>query len=85
MTLVHVPGTLPDINVTLRLLQNNIINVKWTWAKVNGSYPAGVKVPFEVPDEFITTENYPESQFANLSQFVIINNAPFSISFRYRG
>lgn len=31
--LYHTANLLPNINVTLRVLEGGIVNAKWTWAK----------------------------------------------------
>jgi hypothetical protein len=42
----------------MRLLQGEIVNMKWTWATdANGSIPSNKRTPREVPDDFITTTN----------------------------
>jgi hypothetical protein len=43
--LTHSSGLLPNITVKLRLLQNEILNIQWTWADANNSK----RMVFDVP------------------------------------
>jgi hypothetical protein len=58
-TLNH--AILPSIDLTIRIIYDTIVNVKWSWTLVNGKLPIGVRQPFVVPDEYITTDNVPTS------------------------
>lgn len=51
--LTHNAKVLPDLNVTLKVLSSNILNVKWTFATV----PEGWRTPFEIPEEIIHVKN----------------------------
>ena len=61
---------LPDIKVTLRVIEGDFVNVKWTWKDEK-------KKVFEVPNDYITTEGRTLS--GDLSQFVKISEDPFMI------
>lgn len=73
--LVHLAEALPSVIATLRILQGGILNIKWTWK----DHSSTGKRPFEVPDEYITTND--RATFGDLSQFVAISATPFQISF----
>ena len=51
--LTNIGGALPDITATLRIFEGNILNIKWTWASKSSTG----KTPFEVPNEYISTED----------------------------
>jgi len=45
----------------LRVIQIDIVNVKWSWKlDKDGNVPAGKKVPVEVPNYFINSD-FPDS------------------------
>jgi hypothetical protein len=70
--LEHVAGVLKNIHVTLRVIENDIVNIKWTWVKdQDGKYPEGYKIPAEVPDYIIGTTNKPLGK-SKLSSFVSV-------------
>lgn len=75
----------PNIEVKLRVLENGIVNMKWNYKlDKDGKVPAGKRTPYEVPDEFITTNNLPVSTLP-LSNFLTLNDAPFEIYLKYTG
>jgi hypothetical protein len=76
--LVHVGGALPDVTATLRILQGNILNVKWSWTDASAN-----KRMFEVPDEYITTEKMPLQVGGDLSQLVKVSVDPFQVQFLF--
>ena len=47
---------LKPIDLTIRVIFDNIVNVKWTWADASVA-----RKVFAVPDQFITTDNVPTS------------------------
>lgn len=51
--LKHSQNVLPDLKVTIRMFDRELINVKWTWA--NDSTVIGKRAHFEVPDEIANT------------------------------
>jgi hypothetical protein len=58
--------------VTLRVIETDIVNVKWTWVKdKDGKYPPNVRIPAEVPDDIISTNNSPLGK-TKLSSFVSV-------------
>jgi len=78
-----VAGTLPNVELKLRIIQNNIANIYWSWKlDGKGNPPAGKRVPVDVPNEFINT-NKPE-QGLNLSSFFNITLNPLQITVKYR-
>ena len=50
------------------------MNIKWTWTDASSTG----KKPFEVPDEYISTNNKP--LYGDLSKLVAVSASPFSIS-----
>lgn len=64
--LVHAAGVLPDIQVKLRVIDLDIVNVKWSWVKT----PEGYRTPAEVPNDIIDTDK-PDAK-TNLTSFVTI-------------
>ena len=83
LELVHVKGeseAQPNLMVTMRVMEGEILNVKWNYKMVNGKLPKGKSAIFEVPDEFITTNDVKDSK-TPLSKYVDVINAPFSINF----
>ena len=52
----------PNMTVTIRAMQGGILNIKWNYKQdKDGKISASKKMPVEVPDNFITTENVPDS------------------------
>jgi hypothetical protein len=51
MRLMHKIGVLPDINITLRVFDEGIINVKWTWPQDT----TGKRRHFEIPETVVNT------------------------------
>jgi hypothetical protein len=77
MRLDPLNNKLPSVIATLSVLQGGILNLKWKWEanSVTG------KVAFEVPDEYISTNDKP--LFGDLSKYVAISANPFQVSFLY--
>ena len=49
-------GVLPNIELKLRIIQNNIANIFWSWKlDEKGNPPSGKRVPVDVPNDFIDT------------------------------
>eukprot|EP00347_Sterkiella_histriomuscorum_P014109 403362137 len=81
--LVHIQGTLPNIQVDLRVILGTMVNVKWTWKMdEKGQPPAGKRIPVEVPEQFINS-NF-DSVNLNLSKFITLQDKPFQINVKYR-
>ena len=74
ITLNH--AVLPPVDLTIRIVYDAIVNVKWAWKLTDGKLPQGVRQPYVVPDEFITTENAPVAN-KTLDQFVSISATPY--------
>lgn len=50
------PKSLPNLQATIRFIDTDIINVKWTWQlDAQGNVPAGKRVPVEVPNDLLDT------------------------------
>ena len=61
----------------MRVIYTEIVNVKWSWKlDSNGKLPAGVRQPFRVPDDFITTDNVPEVNIT-IDQFISVTTDPY--------
>ena len=45
-TASHNGGSLPDINVTMNIIDSNVVNIKWNYV----NRPFGWFKPFEVPE-----------------------------------
>lgn len=59
-------------------MSSGVVNVKWTWAKDSkGQWPTGKRVPFELPDDLVSTNNLTESTTDKLSKYVSLTNSPF--------
>lgn len=65
--LEHMAGTLPNIEVSMRYLDQGIVNFKWTW--VGGITPEGKRHAYEVPQDLINTTTRGNPTY-NLSSFV---------------
>jgi len=77
LNLSHAAETLPNIQIKFRILSSGIVNVKWTWAKDNGKWPSSKRVPFELPDDLVSTNNLTESTTDKLSKYVSLTNSPY--------
>jgi len=54
--LEHSAGTLPNILVTMRVIETDIVNVKWTWKRdQDGNLPPNVRESAEVPNDILDT------------------------------
>jgi hypothetical protein len=51
MRLIHKIGALPDLNITLRVFDEGIINVRWTWPQNQTEK----RQHFEIPDVVVNT------------------------------
>jgi hypothetical protein len=51
MKLIHKAGILPDLNFTVRMFDEGIVNVKWTWLNATN----GKRQHAEVPDILVDT------------------------------
>ena len=51
MRLIHKAGILPDLNFTVRMFDEGIVNVKWTWLNATN----GKRQHPEVPDILVDT------------------------------
>jgi hypothetical protein len=61
----------------MRVVETSIVNVKWTWKKdKDGNWPAGKRVPFEVPEDIIDTADLPDAQ-TKLKSFITLQDKPF--------
>jgi hypothetical protein len=50
--LIHKQKALPDLNLTIRVFDEGIMNVRWTWANTtNGTK----RSHFEIPDVIVNT------------------------------
>jgi hypothetical protein len=68
-------GILPPITVTLRALEGGIVNIKWTWTNSSSTG----KRPYEVPDDFISTNN--KVLTGDLNSMVVLSATPFTAVF----
>ena len=74
MILIHKGGILPDLNLTVRMFDEGIVNVKWTWANSTN----GRRQHPEIPEILVnTSRSSPESQA--IGRHVIIQADPFMI------
>jgi hypothetical protein len=72
--LVHRAGSLPNLTLSLRIFDEGIINVKWTWQTQPA--PLGYRKHFEVPDEVVNTTRGAFSGDA-LGRRISIRRSPF--------
>ena len=72
-TLKHTSGVLPNITVRLALLQNEILNINWTWSDPTNN---GKRMVFDVPQDIISTHSIPLST-STLDKFVVVSNTPY--------
>lgn len=75
LTLSHMAGILPDLNISLSVGMHSMVNVKWTYAQL----PEGWKKPFEVP-ETIAVKMVPGN--LPLSNYVSISDTPFNLQIK---
>lgn len=72
-----VSNPLPNIMMTMRVIEGGIVNIKWTWK----GQPENKRVPVEVPEEIVATKNIPEMKDAKLSDYLTVTDTPqFSIN-----
>jgi hypothetical protein len=77
MQLIHKGGVLPDLNLTVRIFDEGIINVKWTWwDTANNKVRHHPEIPKLIVD---TTRPTPAGQ--EIGRHVIITADPFTIQF----
>jgi len=75
-------GTLPDIKATIQFIDEDIINVKWTWAlDSQGNIPSGKRKPIEVPDDILNTTVKRTSFSKLLKDYITVDTAPFQVDF----
>lgn len=74
--LEHVAATLPNIEVKFRVIETDIVNVRWSWKlDKDGKVPAGMRIPAEVPHDIIDTDK-PDAQ-TKLYSFLTVQDSPF--------
>jgi alpha-glucosidase (family GH31 glycosyl hydrolase) len=77
--LYHKTGVLPDLSLTLRVFDEGIINVKWTWPE-DGTLPADKRKHFEIPTSVVNTTR--ASRVGDMvGKHVIIKTNPLVIQF----
>lgn len=76
--LVHKAGVLPDLNLTLRIFEDGILNVKWTWN--TDKLPSGKRRHFEVPHDIVDTSR-PSKKGDALGRHITIQRNPFALNF----
>ena len=79
MRLIHKAGLLPDLNLTLRVYDEGIVNVRWTWMSpgTNNS-----RKQFEIPEVLVNTSHAPRANGTDaIGKHVIIYNNPFRLEF----
>jgi hypothetical protein len=69
-------GALPDLNITLKVFDEGIINVRWTWPLET----VGKRRHFEIPETVVNTSR-PSRSSDQIGRHVIIERNPFSIKF----
>jgi hypothetical protein len=68
ITLEHKQGTLPKLNLTLRIFEDGILNVKWNWLE---QFPKDKRVHYPVPDDIVDTSR-PSKKGDVLSRYLSI-------------
>lgn len=69
-------GTLPNIELHLRVIETDIVNIKWWWKlDKDGKPPRGYRMPAEVPNDLIDTDK-PDAT-TKLSSFITVQDSPF--------
>ena len=76
--LMHKGGVLPNLTLSLRMFDEGIINVKWTWEQQPA--PAGHRIHFEVPDDIVNTSR-PTYKSDALGRHITIQRNPFQLNF----
>ena len=79
MRLIHKKGILPDLNLTLRVYDEGIVNVRWTWMNpgVNNS-----RMHYEIPEVLVnTTHSSRKNGTDAIGKHIIISVDPFKLEF----
>ena len=76
LRLIHKGGILPDINFTVRMFDEGIVNVHWTWASTTN----GKRQHPPVPDLLVDTSR-PTPQGQAVGRHLIVQADPFLIKF----
>jgi hypothetical protein len=76
MRLIHKAGILPDLNFTVRMFDEGIVNVKWTWLNATNDKRQHPEVPDILVD---TSRASPQGQA--VGRHIIIQADPFMIRF----
>lgn len=76
MRLIHKAGVLPDLNLTVRMFSEGIVNVKWTWLNTTN----GKRQHPEIPDILVNSSK-PSVQGQEIGRHIIIQQDPFMITF----
>ena len=73
----HKAQTLPDLRATLRIVDDGMVNLKWTWA----TQTEDLTVPYEVPSNLVDTRTR-ITEGPKLSQYLDVQYDPFQVYFR---